>query len=218
MVHRFLSRSRLEDAKGFTLIELAIMLTVTGLIMVGGFEAIRLQLAKHKIEQTQDAMQEVQHALLGFVTVNGRLPYAAPNDNSGQEDSGRYIGLLPWNTLGVKSVDYWGHAYTYHVTEAFANTGGDFSTESGDLTVKTVGCTTDMLTLLPLIVVSHGQNGQGAYMKNGTQLAGATDVGELENSDDDHTNKNYCYGGDDILMWISTDLLKYQRERSYSGS
>ena len=36
---------------GFTLIEMAIMLTIFGVLLAGGVEAIRVQTAKRKVEQ-----------------------------------------------------------------------------------------------------------------------------------------------------------------------
>ena len=208
-----------KGVPGFTLIELAIMLSVFGLVLVGGIEAIRVQTAKRKIDQTQTAMQEIQHAFLGFITVNGRLPYPArPSNANGVEDNtlavvdSAVIGLLPWSTLGIKPVDSWGHAYTYHVTEDYA-VEASFSGASGALTVRDAS-DTDMATGLPFVMVSHGPKGRGAYMTSGSQLdtTGAS-VMELENTDADTL---YRMGSDDVLKWTSSDILKYQKNRSYS--
>ncbi|MEO5352578.1 MAG: type II secretion system GspH family protein [Magnetococcus sp. XQGC-1] len=194
---------------GFTLIEMAIMLTIFGVLLLGGVEAIRAQTAKRKMEQGQAAVQEIQRALLGFVTAYGRLPYAAnPASGTGVEEAARTFGLLPWNSLGVKPVDPWGHAYTYHVTGGYA-VEGTFMTTSGSLVVRNAGDTADMVTDLPVVVVSHGPNGKGAYLTNGSQLSttAATPM-DTENLDGD---VNYRLGGDDILLWISEDVLKYQK-------
>lgn len=207
----FVGGAGADRAFGFTLIEMAIMLTVFGLLLAGGVEAVRVQAAKRKVEQTQAAMQEIQRALLGFITVNGRLPYAADAaSGTGVEDTvtQRPFGLLPWNSLGVKPVDSWGHAYAYHVTGNYA-VEASFMAAAGTLVVRNAGDTADMVTGLPVVIISHGPNGKGAYLTNGTRLttvaATATDT---ENMDG---NSTYRAGGDDILLWISENVLKYQK-------
>lgn len=197
---------------GFTLIEMMIVLTVFGLVMVGAFEALRVQTIKHKIVQTQEAMQEIQQALLGFVTVNGRLPCAAANPPGLPSDLGSEAcplseGFLPWVTLGVKPIDPWGNTYDYYVTADFNDSGTFLSpaTPSGDLaicqqsdTVNVPGVcnatSTTVATNVAVLVVSYGRNQTRDSRVNETK---------------------YRIGTDDTLLWIPTHLLKYQ-EASYS--
>ncbi|MBF0400484.1 MAG: prepilin-type N-terminal cleavage/methylation domain-containing protein [Magnetococcales bacterium] len=186
---------------GFTLIEMALVLTVFGLVLVGGFEALRVQTAKSRMEQTRSSMEEIEQALLGFVTVNGRLPCAAvdPPDpvTPGEEDCGLVpsAGLLPWATLGLKPVDAWGHRYGYRVTTQFT-VAATFSGAVGDLVVRNADDTGDIATNLAVLVRSLGPNGVLDAAINPT---------------------TFRIGSDDLLWWVPTDLLQFQRLRSYVG-
>ncbi|MEO5362295.1 MAG: hypothetical protein H7838_01530 [Magnetococcus sp. DMHC-8] len=165
------------------------------MVLLGGFEAMRVQTAKRKMEQTQEAMQEIQRALLGFITVNGFLPCAAANPAlpalpSGQADCllAPADGLLPWTTLGVKGVDPWGHHYRYHVAPAFTHVA-TFPGAVGDLLIRDLPDSRDVATQVALLVISLGANGQWDSRINATR---------------------YRIGSDDILWWIPTYILKYQ--------
>jgi type II secretory pathway pseudopilin PulG len=106
---------------------------------------------------------------------------------------------------------------------------------SGDITIRTRGydkpaAPGNLVTQIPAIIVSHGKNGRGATPAlGGPAIPGPepTAVDELENLDgnaifltrhytiddptcaDNDTSKPYC-GFDDIVAWISANVLKYR--------
>ncbi|MBF0427910.1 MAG: prepilin-type N-terminal cleavage/methylation domain-containing protein, partial [Magnetococcales bacterium] len=155
---------------GFTLIEMAIMLVLFGIVLVGGINAIRMQSQQSTFESAQADMRVIKDALLGFVAINGRLPCPSVTTlgvvNTGVANCTSYEGQLPWKTLGIKPLDAWGHLYTYRVTQNF--TVSIATATPGDITVRNAPGTTDIATTIPVIVVSHGKNGQGALSLNGT--------------------------------------------------
>lgn len=88
----------------------------------------------------------------------------------------------------------------------------------------------NMVTEIPAIIVSHGKNGRGATPAlGGPAVPGPepTAGDELENldgdkifltrhyttddptCDDNDTSKSYC-GFDDIVVWISANVVKYR--------
>ncbi|MBF0603269.1 MAG: type II secretion system protein [Nitrospirae bacterium] len=236
-MNRFIPTGRLvrismNSIQGFTLIEMAILLAVAGTLMLGAVSAIRVQSAKANLEKTQQAMREIEQVLLGFVAMTGHLPcpdWYVGTVADGQENrdavtglctdspDGQQTGLLPWQSLGIKPMDQWGNFYSYRVSNNFTVNGGYNFDTNGDMEVYSGGGTL-LLSNIPVMVISHGPNSHGAYAMNlDTNLkrpfAAATAL-EKENIIDDGDNpdnpnpERFYQAGDDILMWISPDVVK----------
>ncbi len=110
---------------GFTLIELAIVVFILGMLIAGLIGPVEVQLEARDRRNTIDAMEEAVEALYGYALTNGRLP-CSENDGNGVPDP-PYItianatctsdeGFLPWVELGVGQGDAWGNRFTYRVT------------------------------------------------------------------------------------------------------
>ncbi len=122
---------------GFSLIEMAISLVIIGLLigslLVPGVE----QSTRQKIKLTQQTLEEIKEALLGFAEVNGRLPCPAIDLNGKEanftdttkqkcEKYDDADGYLPWAILGVGKYDAWGRPFRYRVDGWFNNGPGIF--------------------------------------------------------------------------------------------
>jgi prepilin-type N-terminal cleavage/methylation domain-containing protein len=126
--------------RGFTLIEIAIVLVVIGLIVSGGLLAVSPVIQSAKISETKQKMATVEAALLGYVIQNGCMPCPArPDASTGQaapaaNATGEYTsgcnsgtnclgsttaaGVVPWVTLGISendATDAWGRRLGYGV-------------------------------------------------------------------------------------------------------
>ena len=117
--------------RGFTLVEVAIVLLIVG-ILLGYTVALfpRQQELKHYRAADQE-MDRVIAAIIGFAQVNGRLPCPAIPNSVGAESGGGsanctdYGGFVPINTLGITGrvnqdslmLDPWGNPYRYYVTD-----------------------------------------------------------------------------------------------------
>lgn len=76
----------------------------------------------------------------------------------------------------------------------------------GDIVVlATVGGAT-VAQDLPVVVVSHGRNGAGAYTTEGGRIAVAASADETENADEDTTFVSNPVA-DDLLQWIPRGVL-----------
>lgn len=139
-------------------------------------------------------------------------------------------GVVPWATLGLQETDAWGNRYTYLVTAAYARQPRATNTAycdsgSGTPVMSAITafalCTSGLASVrtssppsgvpltttneVPAIVVSHGENGLGAWLSSGVQQAGAGDD-ELENANQDPVFVNNT-AIDDLLVWISRPIL-----------
>ncbi len=63
--------------KGFSLIELAIVLVVVALLIGGLLVPLSMQIEQQRIRDTQKTLEEIKEALVGFAIANGRLPRPA---------------------------------------------------------------------------------------------------------------------------------------------
>lgn len=121
---------------GFTLIEMAIVLMIIGLLLGGLLVPLSAQMDQRNRNDTEKAMSDIKEAIIGFALANGRLPcpatanIATGSTNAGIESTSgtgaslvcnNASGVIPWATLGVNETDAWGNRYTYRVTPAFAD-------------------------------------------------------------------------------------------------
>jgi len=182
-------------ARGFTLIEMAIVLVIITILIGGLAMPLSAQIQARRIAETRTDMNAIREAIIGYAMRQpaGKPYLPCPDDGTGLaegdegiRDAGRCLhtrGKLPWRTLGVDNADAWGNRYTYAVTRDFTNdrsvipvnTGFDSNT-SGDLEVhKDQNCSGGGVAhQVAVVVVSHGPNGRGAQNKNGgTPLAPA---------------------------------------------
>lgn len=116
-------------SRGFTLVEMAMVLLIVGLLLGGLMPTLSTQMESQRISETRKQLEEIQQALVGFATANGRLPCPAGASTNGEENptsggncTNFYDGFVPAATLGITSVDSrglvvdgWGNAIRYVV-------------------------------------------------------------------------------------------------------
>jgi len=129
---------------GFTLIELAVVLFIVGLILAGILTPMATSVESSRRSILQEQYDDIKEVLIGFAIVNGRLPCpdcpddttgncAAGDENDGIEDGdadgsckvgvlAQAEGNLPWVTLGVTGIDPWGRTLVYQVQQNYADT------------------------------------------------------------------------------------------------
>lgn len=211
---------------GFTLVEMAIVLLIMGLLLGGGLTVLSAQIDQQKVKETQQLLNDARESLIGFAT-NGNngvphLPCPDSAGNDGLEDRApggacsATQGNLPWVTLGLQpDTDAWGNRLRYVVTPAFAHgSTGMTLTSAGTLTVNNAGGTA-LATAIPAVLISHGKNGRGATNgAGGTNLA-PTGANEITNANPTTTLVSHApvgaggVGGefDDQLIWLTPHIL-----------
>jgi len=173
---------------GFTLVEMAIVLVIVGLMLSGLMMSLSQTTENTRRSDAKSQLAEVEEALFGFAQTNGRLPCPAiPNPTAptlpgaespagGGTSCTRQHGFVPSATLGLKGavnadgllLDPWGNPLRYSVT----NTAGTWDfTRTGQM--KSVGiaalapdlrvcreaaCTNVIVDKIPAVVLSMGKN------------------------------------------------------------
>ncbi|MBU0593802.1 MAG: type II secretion system GspH family protein [Gammaproteobacteria bacterium] len=229
------SRSRSRQ-KGFSLIELAIVLVVVALLIGGLLVPLTMQVEQQRIRDTQKTLEEIKEALLGFAIANGRLPRPAVSAANGAENAAdcgtdaACTGFIPWATLGVPKLDGWGKMIRYSVTPDFARSVP--FTLNSTVATKTIQTRDGAGALnylagqaacavanqcMPAVVFSHGKNNWGT-----SDAGGAIADGSLTNADEDANNaastnfisrtitdNTAVTGGefDDLVTWLSPNIL-----------
>lgn len=219
------------DQRGFSLIELTIVLVIVALLSSGLMFGLSAQRDAAANRDAQVQIDNAKEALLGFAISNGRLPcpanplLAGTATGAGLENCSLTPadhGVLPWATLGLPETDPWGQRLTYFASTRFtaALTAGSlcsFTMESGvapnnsgTANVKLAGSSTSNIASdLAAVLVSHGAQGAGGYTTNGTKNAVAAGD-EAENADPDQTfiSRTPATDFNDLLIWITPALLK----------
>lgn len=217
--------------RGFTLIELAIVLFVVTLLLGGVLTPLGQQLVERQGSDTRRALETARIALVGFAlggrthTSPGYLPCpdmrsGGPGGvaNDGLEDrtgDGRCIviaGNLPWRSLGLAETDAWGNRIGYAVAPRWASPA---SVDTLVLQVcEDIRCAYAMSAAA--VLISHGRNGHGAINSANLANLAPTSPEEMENADGDsrfilrEPRASDRPGGefDDILLPLSAEWLR----------
>ena len=226
----------LLGSRGFTLVELAVVVAVIALLLGSILVPLTTQVAQRNISQTQRELEGIREALIGFAMVNRYLPCPAVSDSNGTAKATcatamDATGYLPWITLGVSRTDAWGKMYRYSVAPEFANSAMPFGFSTTLANAKTVqtrdgaGTPTPLATGIIAVVLSYGANNWGRTVDLNDIIDGSgTNVDEDENNNKfactvatDCTNfwsrplaaNSAALGGefDDMVTWVSSNVL-----------
>jgi prepilin-type N-terminal cleavage/methylation domain-containing protein len=222
---------------GFSLVEMAVVLVIIGLLMSGLMVPLSSQLEYQKIEITQQRLEDIKEALLGFGAAQGYLPCPTADDKTGQADPSRCIeeGFLPWATLGLDEArkDGWGRYFRYRVDENF---GGDVDIDFTNVTTENNLIVTNKMisgkTLEPVeltcrgadnssqviaIVFSYGKDNQANNINDPSNVSDAA----ISYKCNDSTQPDFTYAQDsyinapeapnehfdDILTWLPKSIF-----------
>ena len=203
---------------GFTLIELAMVLFILGLLLSSFLAPLAARVEQQERKNTQIQLNEIVEVIYGYVLKEQHFPCPDcsdtttndcddvdtndPNDiDDGEEDylagtCATETGNLPWVTLGVKKTDEWDNVFTYRVDDEFADNtdGADSCTTNTTLNVSFSLCSDGDITVLDS---SGGGNVAtripAIVVSEGKNWVVSTSADEAENTDGDATfvDKDY---------------------------
>lgn len=195
------SFAKSRHVQGFTLLEMAIVLLILGLLLGGGLTLLGAQIEQQRIKETQRLLEEAKEALIGYAVANGRLPRPATSATVGDENPAlcavptpdqACTGFIPWTTLGTTKLDAWGKIIRYSVSPVFANANFALNSATskrvqtrdaaGALVFLTgqAGACTPANPCAPAVIFSHGRDRWGT-----TDAGVAIADGSGTNADED---------------------------------
>lgn len=187
--------NRLKSS-AFSLVEMAIVLVILGLLLGGAMALIGPQREVQKVKETEAEIQRIQDALVAFAVSSptGSLP--CPDNNqalpgaegprNGAGDCLNNEGWIPFAVLGgVGRADAWQNRFRYRVIPSYSRLVAGSYTLATNISPLPGGngetlnvCSTPTCVLPPLamanvvatnvvaVIVSHGSNGLGARSIN----------------------------------------------------
>lgn len=173
--------TRMNRARGFSLIEMAVVLFIVVLLLGSVLVPFATQVEQRRIAETQKTMEEIKEALLGYAITHGQLPCPATLASNGvgqcpATSATAFAGLLPWADLGVAKSDAWGRIFRYSVSRNYA---APFTITPNPparaITIQTRTSTGALINLsnandIVAVVMSPGSNGFGGTSEAGTPI------------------------------------------------
>ena len=168
--------------KGFTLLELSIVLVIGSLILVASFESGKYFMIQNHIKSTNIKLNTIQNALDIYVIEHGKLPCPAGfKNNTGKsllsceisdDLNGLYVhngvarGSIPYADLGLtrdNSFDAWRSEITYSVNINSTKNIKQMSSNYSGITIYDNYQTNKITDRAVYTLVSHGKNKLGAF-------------------------------------------------------
>jgi len=172
--------------RGFTLIELAIVLVVIGLLIGLGTSLMGPLTKQAKVRESQEIVKGAKEAILGSVVKNG---------------------FLPMSTAGARSIDGWGSPLQYVRAAALEGSTTDAcGVVATGLTVRE--CQNDACSaFVPLSNIGFIIYSKGADYNDAGTVVTAPTLYRVMTQGSQYSSYNY----DDIVAYVSLDEIRSRR-------
>jgi len=231
-------------SRGFTLVEVAIVLVIVGLLLAGGMILMSATADTARYKESQSNLNEVKETMISYYSVNHFLP-CPDTDGDGIENPPAHTGtctdvrgFLPHVTLGIGgNGDAWGERIKYIVTDEATRF---FTTQATSCTYTRPAVSASTIRIQDLntaatnyvgdfaafALVSTAKNGRqtnsgmtGAFTNNGG--CAGLNAREQENCDADSILRfgNQMTDGtsvtfDDMVVWVGDMQLISELRKS----
>lgn len=204
-----------SSASGFTLVEMAVVLLITALMLGAGLAMLAPWLAKAKINSTQSKLEHIADALSFYAQQHGRLPCpadptvaiganfgvqrtnGAPEEcGDGSGTPGQYVGMVPFRDLGLNEesvMDGWGNPITYAPSKAVTTPAGNH------------GATADEIYNVCRQDFWIDPAGPNNINPNKARLCCPPETGAFYDRNDDVTVFDAAAGGDSMLAGVQRE-------------
>jgi prepilin-type N-terminal cleavage/methylation domain-containing protein len=222
-------RSHSFPEAGFSLVELSVVLVIMSVVLGSVLSLATTKSKEAKLKETQEIMKKVSEALAAYVAENNRIP--CPSNGSVSQNNiafGKEVedcsvnpGGVPTKTLEIAddyAYDAWRRRITYYIAPPCSDNDSFIDSSlcpsASGITVKSAAASAITSTAV-YVMVSHGQNGYGAWSHNGGKKKIATTAAspeELENANGDKifVQRTVTATFDDVVAYGTRALLIQQ--------
>ncbi|WP_456323774.1 putative Ig domain-containing protein [Hydrogenimonas sp.] len=178
----------MKKRRAFTLIELAIVLIIVGLLVGGGFKTMQIVSKRAKVTETKQTLAAAKEAVVGFAQTHGYLP-----------NSSEFSSLVKQNS------DSWGKPLLYTADSALMNDDICYyrSTQlviGGDENVSDVA----------FVIVSGGENYNMQTARDTNEVKiykpGKPNIDDNQSAQGDSVSRQEPY--DDLAEWVTLQQLR----------
>ena len=138
-------KSPVQPVKGFTLIELAVVLVIVGIVLGSFIGTLTSRIDITKKSDAIEELEQIKQSMMAYAFVNGYFPCpdcdvgACPDGIVGDgvadyDDVANFrcskneaAGNVPWVTLGLGRSDPWSNHYRYAVQNEYADLNNAFT-------------------------------------------------------------------------------------------
>lgn len=170
-----------QNDPGFTLIELAVVLVIIGIVAGMGMGLLGSMTKRVKFSETRETVKMVFNAIIGYAVANKRLP-------------------ANLTVLGVKTTDSYSRSLFYDVANGI--TAFDLCTTRGNPYLSVTDISLPAKTNIAFLILSEGEN---QCPETGASPYTIIDTGVTGSCAGDGT-----LGYDDIVMYMDIDTLRKQ--------
>lgn len=222
---------------GFTLLELAIVMTIVGYLIKQFVVPFGARLEQSRRTETRAQIELIIEASIGFAAANHRLPCPASTNSSGfelSECSGAdAFGYVPVATLGLQGyldaqgrlLDSWGSPILYSVSWSDHPDHGQFGqtdyTTTGEMSAVGMRYLSSNISVCQVAVQSTCPATQMLanqvpliVLSTGRDISIQNHQSENQNGDSVFVHQPYSANSeipfDDIVIWLSENLLFYR--------
>ncbi len=220
------------NARGFTLVEIAIVMAIMALLLGGLLGPLSVQQEQKRRDENRVLMEQASEALIGFAAANRRLPcpdtdtdglenvpcWVAASDPDGDPATDIFQGDLPTATLGLQARDGWGRPFHYAVNGAY--TVDPVANPSFKLSLQTQGAGAGIIRVFnrdaPVVDCSSApanlaENVPAVILSSAKTLYSTADELENRNNDACFYVRGYTLAAgaefDDQVQWLSGGIL-----------
>ena len=138
---------------GFSLMEMAIVMTILGILLSGVLVGISTSTENNRRTTARNTLRQIEEALYGYAQITGYLPCPADSSNGGYAvdldpskcdgpgTDGLYHGFVPAATLGFYGAvdtnglltDPWGNPYRYSISQQDDGAGNQIFVSASEI-------------------------------------------------------------------------------------